>query len=854
MWSKGKKLVDHRPIFSQRNDTAANQACDPFKNRSMVSASMSPSKLEHLNKQNDLKLANIRKLKNLGIEDNPALTSQNKKTMLQYHKKMLSQIVTKSNKRLNFNQIDNDNQNVMRYDLVDNNQGSRSGIDSRRKSQIRFNFTQNQDEADLDKWKDYKNKSLLEILNGTKKHTREGNQIQTAKDAGQLSQQQFSQNLGSPTYTQINIQTSQIQEHSNNGQELKQNKRIFKTNVHSQRASPRLSSNSVYQDKESTSNPGLQQVERDFVIMRKSIEKLQKQQLDPSARKHMRELEDEIYKNYEHAYISELGDEYAQQEKQLSIMITEVKRKTEMMRKKKMNQQFKSRGYPESEQQSQLRPLSQSNYEKTSKLDQLQVKEYLEKQFHPVDLSSKIQKRASEKLSQEKQKSVKINLLEEYKNHLNVVSKFKCFSSLKLYLDHTFYQLFMPEELMKNQDTSNLTDSFMNEAIENKFSKSVIIPSLHSYLETAQETSIPKEEFYVNSTQQLASVFYETKNFLNQMIKRKEIQNQKQEDIDVSLEKLREFFLEAFNMFKMLMVSVKHKDDIQDSIPAFALDNLFKIVMMKIDDIIQNNRRVIDKAIEMQQFQVKQLKQEAENEMESMFQQITLLKKQHQEKLESLKDKLDLAYKDTQRYKEMYHEVESELSNLTNFDKRNERMEDLKDSYTQINQLIMEAEDEKIIQIAALDQYTKMIDIGMRKRQKFDYCIQTEISLNPLLSPEFNKNPSNLQLQNQSLVNILCMYEEHQKQQAKPLSLDKIAAICESIFDATANNSDAQELDFQSIIAKQFIEERGQKLQITQYTYEFLKVIIIISIHSKYRDQNSAVSKGYAIQYIFKSY
>ena len=80
-----------------------------------------------------------------------------------------------------------------------------------------------------------------------------------------------------------------------------------------------------------------------------------------------------------------------------------------------------------------------------------------------------------------------------------------------------------------------------------------------------------------------------------------------------------------------------------------------------------------------------------------------MLKKQHQEKLESLKDKLDLAYKDTQRYKEMYHEVESELSNLTNFDKRNARMEDLKDSYTQINQLIMETEDEKIIQIAALD-------------------------------------------------------------------------------------------------------------------------------------------------------
>lgn len=44
----------------------------------------------------------------------------------------------------------------------------------------------------------------------------------------------------------------------------------------------------------------------------------------------------------------------------------------------------------------------------------------------------------------------------------------------------------------------------------------------------------------------------------------------------------------------------------------------------------------------------------------------------------------------------MFHEAENELSNLTNFDKRNARIEDLKDSYTQINQYIMESEDEKI--------------------------------------------------------------------------------------------------------------------------------------------------------------
>ena len=79
--------------------------------------------------------------------------------------------------------------------------------------------------------------------------------------------------------------------------------------------------------------------------------------------------------------------------------------------------------------------------------------------------------------------------------------------------------------------------------------------------------------------------------------------------------------------------------------------------------------------------------------MEAMNNQINMLKTKHAEKYKIMKDKLEIAYSDTQRYKDMFHEVENELSNLTDFDKRNSKMEDLKDSYNEINLLIMEAED-----------------------------------------------------------------------------------------------------------------------------------------------------------------
>lgn len=47
-------------------------------------------------------------------------------------------------------------------------------------------------------------------------------------------------------------------------------------------------------------------------------------------------------------------------------------------------------------------------------------------------------------------KDVKVNLVEEYKNHLNTVSKMPHFNSLKMYMDHCFYKVFMPDDLIKD--------------------------------------------------------------------------------------------------------------------------------------------------------------------------------------------------------------------------------------------------------------------------------------------------------------------------------------------------------------------------------------------------------------------
>lgn len=39
-------------------------------------------------------------------------------------------------------------------------------------------------------------------------------------------------------------------------------------------------------------------------------------------------------------------------------------------------------------------------------------------------------------------------------------------------------------------------------------------------------------------------------------------------------------------MVKSLMLGIKNHEESKDLIQAFAIDNLFKIIMMKVDDII----------------------------------------------------------------------------------------------------------------------------------------------------------------------------------------------------------------------------------------------------------------------------
>ena len=60
------------------------------------------------------------------------------------------------------------------------------------------------------------------------------------------------------------------------------------------------------------------------------------------------------FTNYNYQYISDMGDEYAQKEKDMQSMIASVRKKSEMLRKKKLNSVYRGKAYADRDDKKSL--------------------------------------------------------------------------------------------------------------------------------------------------------------------------------------------------------------------------------------------------------------------------------------------------------------------------------------------------------------------------------------------------------------------------------------------------------------------------------------------------------------------
>lgn len=72
----------------------------------------------------------------------------------------------------------------------------------------------------------------------------------------------------------------------------------------------------------------------------------------------------------------------------------------------------------------------------------------------------------------------------------------------------------------------------------------------------------------------------------------------KEESLEVNLSNLRTFF---FSVFQLTQESMRiHARDRSDLVSALILDYLFKVLMIKVDEIIANSKKSVQREIEEQ--------------------------------------------------------------------------------------------------------------------------------------------------------------------------------------------------------------------------------------------------------------
>jgi hypothetical protein len=88
----------------------------------------------------------------------------------------------------------------------------------------------------------------------------------------------------------------------------------------------------------------------------------------------------------------------------------------------------------------------------------------------------------------------------------------------------------------------------------------------------------------------------ELKEFLRNQITSRDILMGKEESLEVNLTNLRVFFMNVFQLVQEQM-RIQSRDQ-KDLTSTLISDYLFKIMMIKIDEIIANNKRMVQKEID----------------------------------------------------------------------------------------------------------------------------------------------------------------------------------------------------------------------------------------------------------------
>jgi hypothetical protein len=174
---------------------------------------------------------------------------------------------------------------------------------------------------------------------------------------------------------------------------------------------------------------------------------------------------------------------------------------------------------------------------------------------------------------------------------------------MKMYMDHTFFKIYMPEEIISNQGAAFDFSGSRDDDPKTISLNSTVLPTVHSFLEPQSEALIPSETQEIHSTTAHFSLLHEIKQFLRNQITTRDIVFGKEESLEVNVSNLRVFFFEVFQMVQEFM-RIQSRDQ-GDIVQSLIVDYLFKIMMIKIDEVIANSKKQVQKEVEEQKLLAK---------------------------------------------------------------------------------------------------------------------------------------------------------------------------------------------------------------------------------------------------------
>jgi hypothetical protein len=106
---------------------------------------------------------------------------------------------------------------------------------------------------------------------------------------------------------------------------------------------------------------------------------------------------------------------------------------------------------------------------------------------------------------------------------------------------------------------------------------------------------IPNQTQELPSTAAHFSLLHELKQFLRSQITTRDIVIGKEESLEVNVQNLRVFFFQVFQMVQEFM-RIQSRDQ-GDIVSSLIVDYLFKIMMIKIDEVVANSKKQVKNEI-----------------------------------------------------------------------------------------------------------------------------------------------------------------------------------------------------------------------------------------------------------------